>query len=267
MKGKITVLVLVPNAGDRLPRCLSSVTWADDIFCVVDTRTTDGSDAVARQFTDHVVYHEYENAAAQRNWAIPQIETEWTLVLDADEWVSEELARKIRQIIADPGSCDGYNIKRVSWFFGRIIRYCGWHRDYNLRLFRTRKGRYLDRRVHSRVVVDGKVGVINEVIYHDTYRSFEEYLATCQRFTTWGAQDAYDRGKRAGWWDLSLRPALRFVKMYIIRRGFLDGYHGLVLCGLSAFSVFLKYAKLWNLERQYRFGPAVNVPQSEDRDT
>ncbi len=260
MGNDLTVLVLVPNAGDRLPRCLKSVSWADDIFCVVDTRVTDGSDAVARQYTDHVVYHEYENAAAQRNWALPQVQTEWTLVLDADEWVSPELARRIQAIIADPSSRDGYEIRRLSWFFGRLIRHCGWHRDYNLRLFRTRKGRYLDRRVHSRVVVDGTVGVLHEVMYHDTYRSFEEYLATCQRFTTWGAQDAFDRGKRARWWDLSLRPALRFIKMYVLRRGFLDGYHGLVLCGLSAFSVFLKYAKLWNLERQQRFGPTVNVP-------
>ena len=142
----ITVLTLVPNAGDRLPRCLESVRWADNLFCVVDPKTSDGSDDVARRYTDRVVVHTYENAAAQRNWAIPQITTEWTLVLDADEWVSPELAERIRAIMAAPDSRDGYDIRRLSYFFGKLIRHCGWHRDYNLRLFRTRRGRYLDKR-------------------------------------------------------------------------------------------------------------------------
>ncbi len=246
---KLTVLTLVPNAGDRLPRCLESVQWAEDLFCVVDPRTTDGSDEVARRYSGHVVVHEYVNAANQRNWALPQIETEWTLVLDADEWISPELARRIQSILADPESLDGYDILRHSYFFGKLIRHCGWHRDYNLRLFRTAKGRYLEKRVHSKVVVEGSTGRIDEVMYHDAYRDFEEYFRTNNRFTTWNALDAYEQGKRTRLMDLTLRPVQRFLKMYVFRAGFLDGYHGAVLCGLAAFSVFLKYAKLWNLER------------------
>ena len=245
----ITVLTLIPNAGDRLPRCLESVAWADDRFCVVDPRTTDGSDDVARRYTQRVVEHEYVNAAAQRNWALPQITTEWTLVLDADEWVSPELAQRIREIIQHPQSKDGYEILRHSYFFGKLIRHCGWHRDYNVRLFRTAKGRYLDKRVHSKVVVEGSMGRLDTVMYHDTYRDFDEYFRTFQRFTSWGAQDTFERGKRAKLRDLVWRPMLRFVKMYLLRQGFRDGYHGAVLCGLAAFSVFTKYAKLWHLQR------------------
>lgn len=244
---KLTVLTLVPDNCDRLPKCLSSVKWADDLFCVVDARASDDTVALARQYSEHVVVHEYVNAATQRNWALPQIETEWTLVLDADEWVSEPLAVRIREIIAEVGSLDGYDILRHSYFLGKLIRHCGWHRDYNLRLFRTQQGRYLDKRVHSKVVVDGEVGKINEVMYHDTYRTFDEFFTTFQRFTTWGAQDAFEQGKRARLHDILLRPVQRFLKMYLWRRGFLDGYHGAVLCGLSAFSVFTKYAKLWRL--------------------
>jgi glycosyltransferase involved in cell wall biosynthesis len=246
----ITVLTLVPNAGDRIVRCLASVKWADDLFCVVDPNTTDGSDEAARGYSNHVVVHEYVNAASQRNWAIPQIQTEWTLVLDADEWVSEELAAAIREIINQPASQDGYEVRRLSHFFGKLIHHCGWHRDYLLRLFRTHKGRYLERRVHSKIVVDGSVGRIEEPMYHEPYRSFEEYFTTFQRFTTWGAQDLYEAGRRARLTDLTVRPLARFVKMYFVHQGFRDGYHGAVLCGLAACSVFTKYAKLWNLRRQ-----------------
>lgn len=250
----LTVLTLVPNARDRIERCLRSVQWAEHRFCVIDPNTTDGSDAVARELADMVVTHEYVNAASQRNWAIPQIATEWTLVLDADEWVSEALAERIQAIIRDDTSADGYDIRRISIFFGKQINHCGWDRDYNLRLFRTRKGKYLDRRVHSKVVVDGTVGRIDEPMYHDERRNFEEYFRTFQRFTSWGAQDLYDRGTRARLTDLTLRPLLRFFKMYVLRQGFRDGYHGAVLCGLAAFSVFTKYAKLWHLDYLARNG-------------
>lgn len=246
----VTVLTLVPNAGDRLIKCLESVKWADCTFCVVDPSATDGSDEVARQYTDRVVVHEYLNAASQRNWAIPQIETEWTLVLDADEWVSEELAGRIQETIKGGPSHDGYEIHRLSYFFGRLMKGCGWQRDYPLRLFRTRKGRYLHRRVHSSVTVEGSVGRIEEPMYHDTYRNFDEYFATFQRFTTWAAQDLLEDGKRATVFDVTLRPLSRFIKMYLIHGGFRDGFHGLVLCGLGAFSVFAKYAKLWQLQLQ-----------------
>lgn len=253
--GQVTVLILVPNAEEKIGRCLESVAWADDIFCVIDTKTTDGSEAIVRRHTEHIVHHAYENAAAQRNWALPQVSTEWTLVLDADEWVSDELACRVRKIIGDSGSLDGYQIKRNSYFFGRLIRHCGWHRDYNLRLFRTARGRYLDKKVHSRVVVEGEAGRLDEPMFHDTYNTFDEYFTTFHRFTTWGAEDAYQRGKRATLADLTFRPLLRFVKMYVLRQGFRDGYHGAVLCGLAACSVFTKYAKLWHLAQQHHAVP------------
>lgn len=253
----LTVLTLVPNAGDRLARCLESAAFAERIFCVVDERTDDGSDEVARAHTDWVVRHAYENAAAQRNWALPQITTEWTLVLDADEWVSDELRERILAITAQPGGADGYDIKRESYFMGRKITGCGWQRDYNLRLFRTARGRYLDQRVHSRVVVEGAVGRIDAPMYHDTYRDLDEYFRTFHRFTAWGAQDAFDKGKRARLSDLLLRPVAKFFKMYLLRAGWRDGYHGAVLSMLGSFSVFMKYARLWQIERSARGLPSA----------
>jgi glycosyltransferase involved in cell wall biosynthesis len=245
----ITVLTLVPNAGDRLARCLESVQWADDRFCIVDPNTADGSDEVARRYSDHVVTHRYENKAAQCNWALPQVETEWTLVLDADEWVSEALRDAIRAVTRDPAARDGYRIRRESLFMGRWMKHSGLDRDYNLRLFRTRKGRYDDRLVHATVLVDGTVGRIDAPMYHDDKRDFQEYFQTFHRFTEWAARDRYAAGQRCGLFDLTVRPVAKFVKTYVVRQGFRDGYHGAVYAGLAAFNVFTKYAKLWRLEQ------------------
>jgi (heptosyl)LPS beta-1,4-glucosyltransferase len=246
----ITIVTLIPNARDRLERCLESAKWADDLFCIVDPKTNDGSDEVARRYSKHVVTHEYVNKAAQCNWALDQIETEWTLILDADEWLSDELIARIKEVVGDTSGPNGYRILRRSYFFGKLIEHCGWEQDYNVRLFRTKKGRYQERRVHASIDVEGALGTIEEPMFHETYRSFEEYFTTFQRFTSWSAQDLFEQGRRARLSDVTLRPIGRFIKMYILRGGFRDGMHGAVLCGLAAFSVFTKYAKLWNLEKK-----------------
>lgn len=259
---KITVLTLIPNAGDRLPRCLESVTWADDIFCVVDPDTNDGSDEVARRYTPHVVTHEFVDISTQRNWGIEQIDTEWTLILDADEWLSKELTDRIQRIIQDPNSKDLYYIRRFSYFLGKLIRHGGWDHDYNGRLFRTKKGRNTTSRAHPRIDIDGTVGRIHEPMYHDAYRSFPEFFRTFLRYSSWGARDAYEKGRHAGFVELMLRPLWRFVSMYFLRRGFLDGYHGLILAGLYAASVFVKYAKLWQMRRPRADGGAPDPDAS-----
>lgn len=253
----ITVLVIIKDAEATLDTCLSSVDWADDIFCVIDPSSSDRSMEIARTHTSHVLENEFIGPGQQRNWAIPQITTEWTLVLDSDEWVLEPLRERIQQIIKNPESLNGYSIKRLTYFFGRLIKHCGWHRDYNIRLFRTKHGRYDDRRVHESLIIDGEVGKIHEVMIHDTYRSMDGYVTTMNRYSTWGADDRFEKGKKLHATDLFFRPAFSFFKMYVLRHGFLDGIHGFILCVLSAFSVFLKYAKVWNLERMRRAGEEI----------
>ena len=249
MPASLTVIVPTFNEEANLRECLESVKWADDLF-VVDSFSTDGTLAIARDYTDHVVQHEYVNSATQKNWAIPQATGDWTMVVDADERVTPELRARIEDILAKGTDCDGFRIRRMTVFFGRLIRHCGWHRDYLTRLWRRGKGRYEDLHVHADVLVDGKVGVIHDHFLHNTYRSFDHYLEKFGRYTTWSANDLYDQGRRATWVNLTLRPLWRFFRMYLLRRGFLDGTHGLILCSLAAFSVFMKYAKLWDRRRR-----------------
>lgn len=244
----LTVLVTTLNEERNIRDCLRSVPFAGSIF-VVDSGSTDNTVSAAREFTSRVVAHPYEYPARQKNWALKQIETEWVLILDADERVSPELAARMPSLVADVAA-DGFDIKRRSYFFGKIINHCGWDRDYVLRLFRTRKGLYPDIRVHEAIQIQGLVRRVNEPIYHHTYNSFEQYREKSERYTTWAAQDLYDRGAKASWWKIRFKPCARFFRQYFLQAGFLDGREGFILCRLSAHSVFMKYAKLWEMNKK-----------------
>lgn len=261
MTSRLTVIVPTYNEEENLRDCLESVRFADDVF-VVDSFSTDGTLEIARAYTDHVVQHEYVNSATQKNWAIPQVKSDWVMVVDADERVTPELRLRIEKILAEGTPYDGFYVRRMTVFFGRLIRHCGWHRDYLVRLWRSGRGRYEDLEVHADVIVAGRVGRLHEHLLHDTYRSFSHYMEKFDRYSTLAAKDLYNQGRQANWVNLTLRPLWRFVRMYFVRRGFLDGKHGLVLCGLAAFNVFVKYAKLWDLKRQE--SPARDGAARED---
>ncbi|MFW6163342.1 MAG: glycosyltransferase family 2 protein [Planctomycetota bacterium] len=262
MADTLTVIVPTFNEEDNLRACLETVTWADDLF-VVDSYSTDRTLDIAREFTDHIVQHEYVNSATQKNWAIPQCTTDWVMVVDADERVTPELRDRIQRVLEEGTEYDGFYIKRMTIFFGRLIRHCGWHRDYLVRLWRRGKGRYEDLHVHADVIVDGPVGRIDEHFLHDTYRSLDHYLEKFGRYTAWSAQDLYEAGRRATWVNLTLRPLWRFFRMFVLRHGFLDGKHGLILCTLAAYSVFMKYARLWDLRRRDALPAAPEPPPAE----
>lgn len=264
MADTLTVLIPAGNEEDNIRGCLESVAWADDIF-VVDSFSTDRTLEIAREFTDHIVQHEYVNSATQKNWAIPQCTTDWIMVVDADERVTPELRERVQRILAEGTDCDAFFIKRMTIYFGKLIRHCGWHRDYLVRLWRNGKGRYEDLHVHADVIVDGVTGTIHEYFLHDTYKSWAHLMEKFDRYTTWSAEDLHRSGKRASVVNLTLRPMWRFFRMYVLRHGFLDGKHGLILCTMAAFSVFLKYAKLWGMRRRDASPGAAEAPPPAEK--
>jgi glycosyltransferase involved in cell wall biosynthesis len=247
---RLTVLVPTRNEEANLRDCLESVRWADELF-VVDTFSTDRTADIAREFGARVVEHEYVNSAAQKNWAIPQAANDWVMVLDADERVPPELAAEIRALMQRPAAerAAAYSVRRRTFFFGREIRHCGWDTDSVIRLFDRRRARYPDLWVHADMTVDGPVAGLRGRLRHYTYASMDQYFEKFGRYTAWSARDLAARGRRATLFNLVGRPACRFLKMYFLRLGFLDGLPGAVLCGLAACSVFTKYARLWEMQR------------------
>ena len=246
---KISVLIPTYNEAANIADCLESVRWADQVM-VVDSFSSDDTVNIARRWTDCVLQHPYEGPAAQKNWALPQAAHPWVLIVDADERIPEPLAQEIRQVLAQDGPCDGYWIRRRNLFLGREIRASGWQHDRVLRLFRRDRGRYQPQQVHESLLVEGQVGTLRHPMLHHSYRDLHAQFAKTWRYSGWGAQEARKQGRRPRWWRLALEPGLVFWQGLLLRGGWRDGMHGLVICGFRAVGVFTKYARLWEMELQ-----------------
>ncbi|GAB4314504.1 MAG: glycosyltransferase family 2 protein [Candidatus Sumerlaeia bacterium] len=251
IREKLTVIVPTFNEERNIRACLESVRWADEVI-VVDSFSTDRTVSIARGLADRVLQHEYVNSAAQKNWAIPQAAHPWVMIVDADERVTPALRDEILGVLADPAGRCGFRIHRQNHFMGRPVRFCGWQRDDVLRLFRRDCGRYQQRAVHADVLVDGPVGRLRNKLFHNTFDSFDQYMKKFDRYTSWAAQDRARTTRRVGAVHLLLRPLARFVRQYVLYQGFRDGLTGLVICQLAAFSVFMKYARLWEKQLKER---------------
>jgi hypothetical protein len=149
-------------------------------------------------------------------------------------------------------------------FIDRTIRHSGWSTDKVVRLMESRAVRYPNRRVHADLDPPGATPTLESSIVHYTCRSLGQYVQKLHRYAEWGAADLFRDGRRSGVAQLILRPCWRFFRMYVIQAGFLDGRHGLVLCGLQAWSVFLKWARVWEWDRFRRNGWPVELPAYDD---
>ncbi len=247
----LTVLVTTLNEAANIGSCLESVAWAADRL-VVDSGSTDRTVEIAEGMGARVVTHPYESAARQKNWALDFVRHPWVLILDADERVTPPLAEAIRAVLAADGPKDGYFLRRRSFFLGHPIRHCGWGHDRVLRLFRAGRGRYDDRLVHELLHLDGVAAELPAPLLHYSYRSFHDYLEKLNRYTERGADDLRRSGRRPSLAALLVHPPARFLRMYVMQLGFLDGVPGFMLCALAAGSVWLKYARHYDSPRVQR---------------
>lgn len=243
---KLTVLIITYNEESNLQECLDSVKWADEIL-VVDSFSTDSTPAIAKAGNARVLQHEFVNDAVQKNWAIPQAAFPWILVVDADERVTPELQQEIQGLLTNAPQTDGYYIYRRNFFFHHELKYGGVNRDKLVRLFHRDHCRYENYQVHAGVLMQGTPGVLQGRLLHYSIRSYEQFFEKFLRYTTLAAKDLHAQKSKAGVINLLFRPIFCFIKMYIIQRGFLDGKAGFIYAAFSAFYIFTKYAKLWQL--------------------
>lgn len=244
----ISVCVIARNEEDRLGDCLRSVRWCDEVI-VVDSHSTDRTREVAREAGARVIERDWPGHVAQKEFAIREARHDWVLCIDADERVTPDLAAEIEARRQAGLDAAGYRLPRSSNYLGSWIRHGSWVPDRKLRLFDRRRGRWGGRDPHDRVEVDGDVVDLDGTLEHYPYRDLADHLRTIDRYSTTMAENLHRDGRRAGLHDILLRPALRFLVFYLVKRGFLDGWRGLLLAVLAAHYVRLRYLKLWALGR------------------
>lgn len=266
MRQKLTVLIPCKNERGNIRACLESVSGLADEILVADSGSTDGTLDVVREFGGcRIIQREYVYSADFKNWAIPQARRPWVLLVDADERVTGELAASIRRTLENPSAdLDGYWVSFECFFLGHRLKYSGWN-TAAVRLFRRDVCRYGDRLVHAEIAIDpSRAGKLQGKFLHYSINSYDQYFAKYNRYTTWGAQTLSKKGRRATFSSLLLRPMLRFISVYFLRGGFLDGLPGLQICMLVAFyNTFLKQAKLWELSNAVSDQDSERGSQSE----
>lgn len=260
---QVSVIITTFNEEVNIEDCITSALWADEVL-VVDSFSKDRTVEIASRLPAEILQREYFGSAAQKNWSLDRVRHEWVLVLDADERVTEPLAREILELLIERPKANGYYLRRRNIVLGRVIRHSGWSTDKVIRLFRKDKGRYPNRRVHADLDIEGTVPVLHHPLVHYTFRSINQYFDKLVNYAEWGAAQAFREGKRVGFVEVGFRPLWRFARTYFVQLGFLDGLHGLVVCGLQAFGTFLKYSRLWDYRVRERLGETIVLPAFDD---
>jgi len=247
----LSVCIICCNEAHNIRRCLDSVAWSDEII-VVDAMSRDHTVEIAGQYTDSVFQRSWTGYADQKNFALSKAHEDWVLSLDADEAIPPLLKEEILTEIARSDAKDGYRMPRRSFYQGRWIRYSGFYPDRQLRLFRREKGRWVGGRVHERVEIEGDIGELNSDILHYPYQGvISGQIQTVDNFSGLIAADMHDKGKRFHLIPLLLRPLFKFLEVYLLKRGLLDGLPGLIIAVTSAYALFVRHVKIREIEKGF----------------
>jgi glycosyltransferase involved in cell wall biosynthesis len=246
----VSAIVVCFNEEENIGACLESLAWCDEII-VVDSFSTDRTVEICRRYTERVIQRAWAGYRDQKAFAHSQATKEWVLLVDADERVTPELREEIGRALArHQNDCSAYALPRLVFFLNRWWRRGGWYPDYDVRLFRRERATWGGSDPHEKILVDGKIRRLRNPLHHFTYRDIEDHLERINRFTSISAREQRKSGQRWRLADALLRPAARFFRSYFLKRGFMEGFAGFYVAVTAAVYVFLKYAKLWQLEAE-----------------
>ena len=259
---KLSVTIITLNEADHIADAIDSVSWADEII-VVDAGSRDETTAIARRKGARVETRAWSGWVDQKNHAATLAANDWIFSLDADERVPPDLAHEIRTLLASPPPCHGYRVPRVTFHLGRWIRTTDFYPDFQMRLYDRRVAHWRGQYVHESVAVDGPTGRLRHELQHHSFRNLSDQFDRIGSYSTLAARQLYESGRRAGALSLLVHPPAAFLRNYLLRRGFLDGTAGLTLSLVNAYGVFVKLAKLWELESVTPPAGAAVRPETE----
>ncbi len=238
---KCTAVIVTFNEEENIVDCLKSVDFADEVI-VVDSKSQDRTADIAVSMNVKLIETDIMYPEQKKNIGINEAKYSWILVVDADERITSKLKKEIEDVLKNP-QYNGFWIYRKNFFLGKTIKHCGWERDKVIRLFKKDAGKYPDKRVHGKININGTVGALKNKMEHHSYKNINDYFIKVNRYTKWSALDL--EGKKISQCKLFINPLMRFIKMYILKKGFLDGVQGFALCVMAAFSVFIKYLRIY----------------------
>lgn len=247
----LSVIIITKNEARHIAACLESVRFAREVI-VLDSNSTDATAEIARQYGALVHQSDdWPGFGRQKNRALSFATQPWVLSIDADERVSEPLRNEILQTLSSP-QANGYFMPRLSELCGQPIHHSGWWPDYVLRLFRRECGFFTEAIVHERVEVTGSTGKLQACLHHYPYETLDALILKMNRYSTDAATMMAEQGKSAGVLSIIGHSVWTFIRIYLLRRGFLDGRYGLVLAVTAASGSFFRYAKLMMLNKAKR---------------
>ena len=244
----LTVVILTKNEEKDIVDAINNAQKLTDKVLIVDSGSTDNTVALAEANGAKVVYRAWDNDfAAQRNFALQHVNTEWILYLDADEHLNSKLAEAIKKAVTTNGQKQ-YSIKRKSVAFGQEFNYGVLKPDFVPRLFKTKNVHWINK-VHEKPVCEDKLEVLGGYVEHYTYTGWQQYFNKFNQYTTIWAENAYENGKTVGIFTAYAHAAFAFIQMLILKKGLLDGRLGLTLCVYHFMYTLTKYIKLIDLQR------------------
>jgi glycosyltransferase involved in cell wall biosynthesis len=245
-KFPLSVVVLTKNEESRIAKCLESALWADEII-VVDDESTDKTKDIVKRYTDKIFVRKMDVEGRHRNWAYAQAKNLWVLSLDADEIITPELKDEIIKVLSQNPKENGFTIPRKNYIGDYWVRYGGWYPSPQLKLFLKSKFRYEEVGVHPRAFMDDPCGHLKGDIIHYSYRSLEDFWAKLNNQTTREAEKWFNQKKPMRLGRFLYRTIDRFMRTYIGRKGYKEGFIGFVVAfnaGLYQYLSYLKYREL-----------------------
>ncbi len=248
---KISLVIIAFNEAQKIEACIDSAAAVADEVIVVDSYSTDETAILAKNKGAIVLKNKFEGYVEQKNYAMEQAQHDYILSLDADEQLSPELRAEILELKQN-WSADGYRMKRLNNYCGKWLRYGGWYPDHQLRLWDRRQGSWEGKKVHEKVVMrsEAKVSMLKGDLLHYTIDSIGQHIQQIERFSSLRAEQMKEDQKAVNYYHLYAKPIFKFWSSYLLKGGIFDGFYGLVMCYNSAYSVFLRYAKLKELYNQ-----------------
>lgn len=245
-KLSLSLVLITKNEAHQLERCLRSVPFASDVV-VLDSGSTDATVETAKALGARVFIEEWRGFGLQRRRAVELAAHDWVLCLDADEALSPELAAEIQARFAELDTKTAYRFPRLSFHLGRWIRHGGWHPDWQLRFFNRQHSTWSEAPVHEKVQA-AQIGDFRSNLLHWVFRDLSHQVHTNDRYSTLQAQELHAKGVRSSLLKMLIKPKVKFWECYLFKLGFLDGRAGLVIAVGAAYSVFLKWSKLWEIQ-------------------